>query len=97
MLPSIAAQAAGLADAAARERLTQKARLAEVLGAEYDDRRRIRRGKSLLPMVDPGQGCGGSSTAASSYGTSSIRSNDSGQRSDELHSLEVVRVSMNLP
>ena len=47
-LPTIRAQAGALADAAARERLTHKAYLAEVLAAECDDRdarRRLRRVK----------------------------------------------------
>lgn len=47
-LPTIRDQAAGLAQAAARERLTHQAYLAEVLSAECDDRetrRRIRRVK----------------------------------------------------
>ena len=47
-LPTIRSQAAPLADAAARERLTHRAYLAEVLSAECDDResrRRIRRVK----------------------------------------------------
>ena len=47
-LPTIRAQAGALADAAARERLTHKAYLAEVLSAECDDRdarRRVRRVK----------------------------------------------------
>ena len=45
-LPTVAAQAGPIADAAARERLTHRAYLAEVLTAECDDRdarRRIRR------------------------------------------------------
>lgn len=47
-LPTIRAQAGALAEAAARERLTHKAYLAEVLSAECDDRdarRRLRRVK----------------------------------------------------
>jgi len=47
-LPATRAQAGALADAAARERLTHKAYLAEVLAAECDDRdarRRLRRVK----------------------------------------------------
>lgn len=47
-LPTIRAQSTGLAQAAARERLTHQAYLAEVLSAECDDRetrRRIRRVK----------------------------------------------------
>ena len=47
-LPTIRTQAAPLADAAARERLTHRAYLAEVLAAECDDRearRRLRRVK----------------------------------------------------
>ena len=47
-LPTVRAQAAPIAEAAARERLTHSAYLAEVLAAECDDRearRRIRRVK----------------------------------------------------
>ena len=52
-LPTIRAEAARIADAAARERLSHKAYLAEVLTAECDDRdarRRIRRvGEARFP------------------------------------------------
>jgi DNA replication protein DnaC len=52
-LPTIRAQASGLADAAARERLSHRAFLAEVLTAECDDRDSRRRVRRVLEAKFP--------------------------------------------
>lgn len=52
-LPTIRAQAAPLAEAAARERLTHKAYLAEVLAAECDDRDSRRRDRRVKEAKFP--------------------------------------------
>ncbi|SDY95796.1 DNA replication protein DnaC [Modestobacter sp. DSM 44400] len=52
-LPTVRAEAARIADAAARERLTHKAFLAEVLTAECDDRDSRRRTRRVLEAKFP--------------------------------------------
>jgi DNA replication protein DnaC len=52
-LPTVRAQAAGLADAAARDRLTHRAYLAELLSAEVDDRDARRRDRRIKEAKFP--------------------------------------------
>ena len=52
-LPTVRAQAALLAEAAVRDRLTHRAYLAEVLGAELDDREARRRERRIVEAHFP--------------------------------------------
>jgi len=52
-LPTVRAEAAGLADTAAKERLTHRAYLAEVLSAEVDERDQRRRARRVVEARFP--------------------------------------------